>query len=264
MNEYITTCEEAARAGGAVLKSKLGKVGFREKRKADLVTEADTESQDTIRKIVLGRFPGHDFLGEESIGGVKTWTGTAAKPRWIVDPLDGTTNFVHGVPFFCVSIALAVGDDILCGVLYNPMMDEFFSAVKGEGAFLNGVRMNTSEIKSTPGALVSVGFPTDTTSETPDLQAFLDVISVTQAIRRTGSAALNLGYVAAGRFDASWSFSTNPWDVAAGAIIVKEAGGVVTAPDGGPFTFADSRILAAANPALHSRLVERIGKFNTF
>lgn len=260
MNEYLAISVEAARAAGAVLREKLGHVGFREKRKSDLVTEADTEAQEVIRRILLGKYPNFAFLGEESSPEEKKMASEAGEgPKWIVDPLDGTTNFVHGVPFFCVSVALAEGDDILCGVLYNPILEELFTAAKGEGAFLNGERLKTSPVEDISGSLVSVGFPTDTNAKTPDLLAFLNVISVTQAIRRTGSAALNLGYVAVGRFDASWSFSTNPWDIAAGAILVTESGGTVTTPDGSPFTFANSKILASSNERLHKQIIERIG-----
>ncbi len=254
---YLEVCEEAARVAGTLLKEKVGKVGFREKKRADLVTEADTQAQETIRAIIGRSFPDHEFLGEESLGAsADSFRGERGKFCWIVDPLDGTTNFVHQVPFFCTSIALAHGGELLCGVIYNPITEEFFSAEQGNGAFLNGRRLHVSDVEEPRNSLVAVGFPTNTQSDSEDLRAFLKAVPIAQAIRRTGSTALNLAYVAAGRFDAMWGFSTNAWDIAAGILLLREAGGIALSPDGGPVSLEQPRFLCAANETLLKRWKE--------
>ncbi len=251
---YLEVCEEAARVAGSLLKEKVGKVGFREKKRADLVTEADTQAQEMIRQTIGRSFPDHEFLGEESFGAsADSFRARSGKFCWIVDPLDGTTNFVHQVPFFCTSIALAKGDDLLCGVIYNPMTEEFFAAEKGRGAFFNGVRLQVSGVEEPENSLVAVGFPTNTQLDSEDLRAFLKAVPVAQAIRRTGSTALNLAYVAAGRFDAMWGFSTNAWDIAAGILILQEAGGIALSTDGGPVSLEKPRFLCASNETLLNR-----------
>ena len=255
MTSFKLVCEEAARAGGKVLRDMLGTISVRHKKnRFDLVTEADVTAQKTIEEIVFKAFPEHGLVGEE--GDQTQRSVKDAEFRWIVDPLDGTTNYVHGVPFFCTSVALARNNDVLCGVIYNPMTEEFYSAEKGAGAFLNENRIQTSHYKTLDEALVSVSFPTMTTSDAPDLVAFLKSVPVCQAIRRTGSTALNLAYVAAGRFDATWTFGCHPWDVAAGILLIQEAGGVITRPDGTPTTLDDpSPVCGSANTTLHRTLM---------
>jgi len=235
----------------------LGTTSVRHKKNpCDLVTEADIAAQKIIESIVLGAFPDHRFLGEEESPSPQRQQGTS-EFCWIVDPLDGTTNFVHGVPLFGPSIALVRGTDVLCGVVYNPMTEEFFSATQGQGAFLNGKAIHTSTWQTLGEALVSVSFPSAFCADSPDMLAFLKAIPVCQSLRRTGSSALNLAYVAAGRFDATWSFACHPWDIAAGVILVKEAGGVVTKPEGSPIGFGDpAPVFAAANDALHRELLQ--------
>jgi len=256
---YLKVCEEAARAAGALLKEKVGKVAFREKKRADLVTEADTLAQETIRKIVGEAFPEHGFLGEESPGAsADSYRDNRSQFCWVVDPLDGTTNFVHQVPFFCTSIALARGSELLCGVIYNPVTEEFFSAEQGKGAFLNGDPIRVSEVEEPKDSLVAVGFPTNTQLDSEDLQAFLKAVPIAQAIRRTGSTALNMAYVAAGRFDAMWGFSTNAWDIAAGILLLQEAGGTIISPNGGPVSLARPQFLCAANETLLNSWAEII------
>ena len=248
---YLKVCEDAARAAGGILKEKVGKVTFREKGRADLVTEADTQAQETIRRILGEAFPEHGFLGEESPGAFAgSYRDNQAPFCWIVDPLDGTTNFVHQVPHFCTSIALARGNELLCGVIYNPVTEEFFSAERGQGAFLNGGRIYVSEVREPKDSLVAVGFPTNTQPDSEDLQAFLKAVPIAQAVRRTGSTALNMAYVAAGRFDAMWGFSTNAWDIAAGILLLQEAGGIIISTDGGPVSLENPRFLCAANETL--------------
>ncbi len=257
MPEYIRVCEAAARAGGDVLLQKLGKVEAREKAPADLVTEADLASQQRVTDIVLDAFSEHDVLGEEDSPDLPQ--KEAADFRWIVDPLDGTTNFVHGVPHFCVSVALQHGPKVVVGCVFNPISGECFTAEAGKGAFLNGRQIHTSRVSRLSESLCGIGFPPGVQGDSPDLQAFLRALPKCQALRRTGSAALNLCYVAAGRFDAAWSFATKIWDSAAGTLIVSEAGGVVTPPDDAGTCLESGHFLASANAELHESLLEMIG-----
>lgn len=260
MPDFTTVCEEAARVGAATLMDWFGRVDAHEKGPADLVTEADYASQEAVRRTVLEAFPDHAFLGEESTDdGPRESSAPDGRPseyRWIVDPLDGTTNYVHGVPHFCVSLALERSGDLIVGCVYNPITEECYTAAAGQGAQLDGQPIHTSEVSELAGALASAGFPSVVAPDAPDLKLFLAGLNACQAIRRTGSAALNMSYVAAGRFDVAWSFCTKIWDVAAGALLIREAGGVITAPDGGVFDFESGCFLAAANPTLHARLVE--------
>jgi len=252
---YLEIGEKAARAAGAVLREKLGKAWVREKKRADLLTEADLLAQETIKTILLDAFPTHRFVGEET---GEEYVAKNNEFCWIVDPLDGTTNFAHGFPMFGPSIALARGEEILCGVIYNPMFEECFTAEAGKGAFLNGESIRTSKITTLGEALVSISFPTTTTENSPDLLAFLRIIPITQAIRRTGSTAINLAYVAAGRFDSMICYGAHAWDVAAGILMVREAGGVVTAPNGTPFSLNSPRTLASSNEMLHQATLKQI------
>lgn len=253
MSCHIKICEDAARAGGRVLLEMLGRVTVREKAPADLVTEADLASQNVISRIILEVFPDHRVLGEEQTDA--NAGKNDAEYCWIVDPLDGTTNFVHGVPHFSVSLALRHQKTLLAGVVFNPIADEMYSATAGGGAFLNGQPIHVSNVSTMSNALAGIGFPPGSNRESADLRAFLRALPVFQAMRRTGSAALNLAYVAAGRFDASWSFSTRIWDMAAGILLVREAGGIVTSPEGGEILSETSHYLAAATPELHARIL---------
>lgn len=254
---FISVCEKAARAGGNVLRNMLGNIHVKHKKNPfDLVTEADVAAQKIVEQTIAEAFPEHRFLGEEG-DSVLRKQDIDSEFLWIVDPLDGTTNYVHGVPMFCTSVALAQNDDLLCAVVYNPVMEEFYHAEKGKGAFLNGEPIQTSSYRTLGKSLVAVSFPTVTRQDAPDLTAFLRTIPVAQAIRRTGSTALNLAYVAAGRFDATWAFKCHPWDIAAGALLVREAGGVVTKPDGTPIDFEDpSPVCAVANETLFGEVMK--------
>jgi myo-inositol-1(or 4)-monophosphatase len=253
MPTFLGVCEQAVRAAGAVLVEKWGKVEAREKGQFDLVTEADLAAQEVVRRTVLESYPDHAFLGEEDeVGQVPPASNT--EYRWIVDPLDGTTNYVHGVPHFSVSLALERAGELLIGAIFHPVANECFTAVAGEGTRLNGAAVRASRVATLSGALGSVGFPAVVRDDSPDLQVFLKAVNVCQAIRRTGSAALNLAYVAAGRFDLAWSFCSKSWDVAAGVLMIRESGGVVTAPDGGEFDLDHPAFIAAANRPLHGEL----------
>jgi myo-inositol-1(or 4)-monophosphatase len=254
LSDYRAVCEKAVRAAGRLLLEKQGRVQVREKGPSDLVTEADLASQEMVRQIVLGAFPEHCLLGEEDSKPAAPRT----EYRWIVDPLDGTTNYVHGIPFYSVSLALERSGELLVGAVYHPAADECFIAVLGQGAFLNGQRMHTSQVAELSHAVAATGFPPDVTKRSPDLLIFNEATPLCQSMRRTGSAAMNLAYVAAGRMDVFWSFSTKVWDVAAGGLLVREAGGVVTSPMGGKFALDSGQFLAAATPALHGQFKELI------
>lgn len=257
MAEFLEVCEEAARRAADVLGSWQGRVTAREKAPADLVTEADVAAQECIREVVQSAFPAHEFIGEE---GGNTGPAQESPYRWIVDPLDGTTNFVHGLRQFSVSVALAHGANILCGTVYDPSSDECFTAAAGGGAFLNGVPIRVSGESRLADALVSASFPSRVTRDHPLIQEFIQVLTTSQAIRRMGSSALNLSYLAAGRFDAYWANHVKMWDVAAGILLVREAGGVVTGPTGEPFDIDHPRFVAAATNQLHGELLRVLGR----
>ena len=256
ISEYSRVCEEAVRAGGAVVQDWIGRTETQKKGPADLVTQADFASQEIIRKTLFAAFPQHTLLGEE--GPRASDSVSPTEYRWITDPLDGTTNYVHGVPHYCVSLALEHQGKLLTGAVYDPMLDECYTAASGEGARLNGKPIQTSRVSLLTEALAVVGLPPNVRPDSPDLRVLLNMIGRCQAIRQTGSAALNMCYLAAGRFDAFWSFSTKIWDVAAGVLILREAGGAVTHPDGGPFVLEEARFVAAANPLLHAQLLELV------
>jgi myo-inositol-1(or 4)-monophosphatase len=257
ISDYQTVCEQAVRSAGAVLLKYLGRVEPREKGPSDLVTEADVASQETVRRTVLGAFPNHSFLGEED-------TGAAVAPRseyrWIVDPLDGTTNYVHGLPFFAVSLALERNGEPLVGATYNPVTNECFKVAKGRGALCNGRAIRCSKVPNLSKAMAVAGFAAGANRNSPDVRVFLEAVDHCQSARRTGSASLNLAYLAAGRMDVFWSFSTKVWDVAAGVLMVREAGGVVTSPSGGSFVLDDAQFLAASSEAVHGEALLMVRK----
>ncbi|MDR1923150.1 MAG: inositol monophosphatase [Planctomycetaceae bacterium] len=261
---YLAVCESAARAAGAILREMLGAVNVRYKQNQfDLVTEADISAQKEIERILFGAFPDHRLVGEE---GDLTQTSNVGKSefKWIVDPLDGTTNFVHGMPLFCTSIALARNNELICGVIYNPMTEEFFSAEQNKGAWLNGKRISVSSCKTLSEGLISVGFPTIVEPDSLEIQMLLNTCPRCQAVRRTGSTALNLAFLAAGRLDGCWALKCHAWDIAAGILLVKEAGGKITKPDGKIINLDEdpTPFCAAANEELHNELktVINIGK----
>ena len=254
LDEFLKVGEKAVRAAGRTVEDWVGKTSVRHKGPADLVTEADFASQEVIRTIVLGAFPDHTLLGEE--GPPPDASAPAAEYRWIADPLDGTTNYVHRVPHYCVSLALERRGVVVAGAVYDPTRDECFTAAAGRGAALNGQPMHTSDVVELSQALAATGFPAHVTPDSADLRVFNEAIFHCQAVRRSGSAALNLCYLAAGRLDLLWAYSTKIWDVAAGTLLVQEAGGVVTSPEGGTFVLEDAMYIAAANAALYPHLRE--------
>lgn len=221
----LDVCVEAARAGGRVLTEWLGRFTASNKGPRDLVTEADHASQREIRRILHGAFPDHGFIGEESSPEEREAAGVGM--RWIVDPLDGTSNYVHGFPAYCVSIGLAHGDDLLVAAIYDPVHDELFTARRGGGAACNGRPIKAAAKTDPASALVAVSFPAHVTRESEAVADFLAVVPHVHAIRRTGSTAINLAYLACGRLDAFWVRRIACWDVAAGLLIAREAGAVI-------------------------------------
>jgi myo-inositol-1(or 4)-monophosphatase len=224
---------EAARRAAAVLQQWRSRFSVKEKGRADLVTEADVASQRTICEFLGARFPHHAFLGEEEQG-ERSRPGEDSPPTWIIDPIDGTTNYIHDVPLYCISIGLMYNGELVVGVVYEPTRQEMFRAAKGHGAWLNGRRLQTSQATKLEDALIATGFPPDLSGQEKTLEWFRYFSFRTRSLRRTGSTAINIAYVAAGRFDAYWGFDNHAWDVAGGVVLVQEAGGSLSRCDGSP------------------------------
>lgn len=254
LTQYREAACEAARRGAAVLEEWRSRFQVHEKGRFDLVTDADLASQQTIQSYLLERFPGHAFLGEEE-GASKSRPSADAPPTWIVDPLDGTTNYVHDCPMYCVSIGLQVAGELVVGAILDPRQNELFVAAKGQGAWLNSRRLQTSRTARLEEALLSTGFPPDLRKQERILEWWRFFSLRAQSLRRTGSTALNMAYVAAGRFDGYWAFDNHPWDVAAGTVLVREAGGIVTNVDGTTYDPYTPDALASNGP-LHPVLLE--------
>lgn len=254
--EIRTVAVEAARKAGALLKENIGRLNRVEFKGAiDLVTEVDRASEDLIIGEIRKAFPAHGILAEESPEVVGE-----SPCKWIVDPLDGTTNYSHAFPFFCVSIGFEEAGEAAFGVVYDPMLDELFTAEPGHGAFLNGKRIAVSGTDALERSLLATGFPYDLRStKENNLDHFSAFTLKAQAIRRAGSAALDLCYTACGRFDGYWEMKLRPWDVAAGALILTEAGGKVTDFGGGPFSIYGKECLAS-NGLIHGAMARVLRK----
>ncbi len=250
----IHTAIEAALEAGRFLKMNVGKVKQVERKhgeETNLVTEVDRKSEEMIISRIKRRFPHHDFLAEESGSHNKQ-----SEYRWVIDPLDGTTNFTHGFPIFCVSIALEVKGEVVLGVVFDPNSEELFTVEKGSGAFLNNRPIRVSTISKLRESLVVTGFPyTIRNNPGNAVQHFTNFLMEAQAVRRLGSAALDLCYVAAGRFDGYWEVSLNPWDMAAGVLLLEEAGGKFTDFRGFPSTIYNQNVLVT-NGLIHEQMVE--------
>jgi myo-inositol-1(or 4)-monophosphatase len=255
MKDFLSVAESATRTGGSVLIQWKGKVAAREKGPRDLVTEADLASQQEIQRVIQAYFPEHDFLGEESIPGERR-----SEYRWIVDPLDGTMNYVHQLRSYAVSVALEHKGQVIAGVVYDPELDECYTAATGTGAWRNGERISPSECRVLEQALVAASLPPRPERNSPEVRRFLEVIHACRGLRRLGSAALNLCYVAQGSLDAYWATSVKIWDIAAGMLILQEAGGVMTSLSGGAIDFDRPYFAAAATPALHQDLLTVLGR----
>lgn len=260
MDHFLTVCERAARAGGQVLMDWRSKFKWREKGPRDLVTEADVASQTIIRQILLTEFPDHDFLGEEQLENLTPAGQPGAEYRWIVDPLDGTSNYVHKLQTFAVSIALERRGEVLAGVVYDPVVEECYTAKRGGGAFLNGQAIAVSACTKIDEALVAVSFSNRVSSDSIEITRFIEVLQASQSIRRLGSAALNLAYVASGRLDAYYATSVQSWDVAAGLLLVQEAGGMVTSLDGGTFQLKRPELLAVSSRSLQREMFQLLAR----
>jgi myo-inositol-1(or 4)-monophosphatase len=250
----IQTAIEAALEAGRFLKMNLGKVKHIERKlgqETNLVTEIDRKAEEMIITKIKQRYPHHDFLAEESGSHKKT-----SEYRWIIDPLDGTTNFTHGLPVFCVSIGLEVKEELILGVIYDPNLQELFTAEKGKGAFLNNRSIKVSSTDVLRESLIVTGFPYNIRSNPYNaIQHFTNFLREAQAVRRLGSAALDLCYVACGRFDGFWEVALNPWDMAAGVLLLEEAGGTYTDFRGLPSTIHNPNVLTT-NGRIHDQMVE--------
>jgi myo-inositol-1(or 4)-monophosphatase len=259
LHAYLEAAVQAAHLGAEVLEQWRTRFQVREKGRYDLVTEADIGSQQAIQAYLKKCFPDHVFVGEEAPVEQRQKPGADAPPTWIVDPLDGTTNYVHDVPMYCVSIGLQIRGELVVGVVFDPRQGEMFSAAQGAGAYLNGDRIHVSPAKTLDEALLATGFPPDAQRMERALQWWRQFSFNTQALRRTGSTALNLAYLAVGRFDGYWAFDNHAWDVAGGVVLVREAGGLVTRTDGSEFdAFAPDCL--AANPSLHAVMLDMLRK----
>ena len=248
----------AARAAGRLLNSKAPqRKRITYKGKINLVTHVDSLSEQTIIKYLSKRFPDHSFLAEEG-GATRGTTRSGSEYQWVVDPLDGTTNYVHGYRVYSVSIALRHLDSTVLGVVYDPNLDELFGAIKGHGAFLNGRPIGVSTTASLSRSLLATGFPYDVReSSNNNLDHFSNFAVRAQAVRRAGSAALDLCHVACGRLDGFWELKLQPWDTAAGELIVKEAGGKVTDFSGSAFDIFQKEI-AASNGRIHKQMLKTL------
>jgi len=252
-NKYRKFIEILAKDAGAFLKKRVGKIRkISYKGRVNLVTDVDKACEDLILKRIKSIYPDHRILSEESGKGGAHKSGYL----WLIDPLDGTTNYVHGFSFFCVSIALMKNDVLIVGVVYDPMRDELFLAAKGMGAFLNSKKIKVSDVSILEKALLTTGFPYRFgKSMRQNIDNFIKFMMKSQAVRRPGSAALDLCYVASGRFDGFWEMELNPWDTAAGVLIVKEAGGKVSNFENESYDPFMSQIVAT-NKKLHKKILD--------
>jgi myo-inositol-1(or 4)-monophosphatase len=247
---------EVAREAGGILRERYGQPHVvRFKGTIDLVTEADQASEAHIAARLRDAFPDHDLLGEEGTRG----NGDASPYRWVIDPLDGTTNFAHGLPTFAVSIGLEEAGVPIVGAVYDPMRDELFVARRGGGATLNGAPLRVSATEDLISSLLATGFSYDFGRRSHQAETWRDFLTRVQAIRQTGSSALNLCYIAAGRLDGYWERGIAPWDVAAGALLVTDSGGAVSDFHGERFQ-SDKREIVASNGVLHSHLLDVIAQ----
>ncbi len=257
-NEFLTAAVKAASLAGKIILNNLGKISKGDidiKQTSDFVTHVDRDSEQVIIKTIKEKFPAHSFLAEESLKEAKT-DGF----RWIIDPLDGTTNFIHGYPVFSVSIALEYKQEIILGVIFDPLKKELFTAEKGKGAFLNGHRIKVSSVTALKDSLITTGFPFRKKALLDTyLKAFKNILLRVSDLRRAGSAALDLAHLACGRCDGFFEIGLGAWDMAAGSIIIKEAGGIVTDFGGGEDYLSTGNIVTAI-PAIHKEILRDIQK----
>ncbi len=247
--DYLKRAIEIAREAGAVLCEEFGRAPeISYKGEVDIVTQADKRSELLIVRRLTELYPEYSIAAEEGTGSEKN-----SEFRWHVDPLDGTTNFAHGYPFFCVSIALAQRDSVIAAVVYNPFYNELFAAARGQGATLNGKAIHVSKSSALAMSLLCTGFPVQNRQLSPNLQFYGDFTMRSHGVRRDGSAALDLACVAAGRFDGFWEFGLKKWDTAAGTLLIEEAGGKVSDFDGATYQLGGPVILAT-NGSIHEEM----------
>jgi myo-inositol-1(or 4)-monophosphatase len=249
MNTFVALATEAAREAGDILLSEMGRppqISY--KGEVDIVTRADRRSEAAIVAFLRTHFPKHSIVAEEG-GGQEN----DSPFRWHVDPLDGTTNFAHGYPCFAVSIALEEAGELVAGVIYQPVTQELFTAARGEGAYLNQKRIQVSKIERLSTSLLATGFPSRKRSRNPNIHYYWDFTLRSHGVRRDGSAALDLAAVACGRFDGFWEFGLHSWDTAAGVLLVREAGGMVSNFSGKPYSLGEHETLAS-NGRIHEEM----------
>jgi myo-inositol-1(or 4)-monophosphatase len=255
---FLTTAIEiVVRAGDLQMERLGGDLRVAKKGTIDLVTDVDVAVERMFRKLIAERFPDHQVLGEELGGSAAVPPG----PCWVFDPIDGTTNFAHGLPIFCASLALEIDGVPEVAAIYDPNRRELFTAERGGGAFMNGRPIHVSDADRLVNAMLVTGFPYDVHTRVEEIVGLFGAfVAEARAVRRLGSAAIDLCYVAAGRMDGFWESDLKPWDIAGGALIVAEAGGVVTGMDGAPFSSRGGHVLAT-NARLHDAMLEVIRRF---
>ncbi|MBK7453705.1 MAG: inositol monophosphatase [Anaerolineales bacterium] len=255
MKPTLSDIEQLARGAGAILRDGYNKehqVSY--KGVIDLVTEIDHASESFLIKEIQSRFPDSHIVAEES-----GETQGSNEGIWYIDPLDGTVNYAHHIPLFCVSIAFAYDGNVKLGAVYDPLRDEMFTAERGKGAFLNGKPIHASAATELQKSLLVTGFPYDTwNTEKDNFKNFEKLAKTTQGVRRLGSAALDGCYVAAGRFDGFWELTLKPWDIAAAGLIAEESGAHVTATDGKPDYISSPQSILAAAPGVYEKLLEQL------
>lgn len=250
-DKYKKTAIAAAIESGRFIKRSVGKItAITYKGRDNIVTDVDRRSEHMIIKKLLSAFPDHSILSEERLP-IKT----SSPYKWIIDPLDGTTNFAHAFPFFCVSIGLECRGKIILGVVYDPMREELFYAERGNGAYLNNKKIKVSATKRLSDGFLATGFSYGLKGRARNVRYFRDFLIKASAIRRAGAAALDMSYVACGRFDGFWEMDLHPWDSAAAFLIVEEAGGRVTKFDGSHYSPYDKEVLAT-NGRIHQSMVK--------
>jgi myo-inositol-1(or 4)-monophosphatase len=249
MNPFLEVAIETAREAGVILLQEFDRpVKISYKGEVDIVTQADRRSEEAVVTRLRAHFPKHAIVAEEGGG-----SETGSPFRWHVDPLDGTTNFAHGYPCFAVSIGLEEAGELIAGVIYQPVSGEMFTAAKGEGAYRNGKKIQVSVIDKLATSLLVTGFPSVKRTQNPNIHYYWDFTLRSHGVRRDGSAALDLASVACGRFEGFWEFGLKSWDTAAGVLLVREAGGVVTRFDGQPYQLGDRELLAT-NGHVHAEM----------
>jgi myo-inositol-1(or 4)-monophosphatase len=255
MPSYLETAVDIARESGALLSNFLErKIGFELKGTHDLVTEADRASERLVVERLRTHFPSHGIVAEEG-GGHES----SSQFRWYVDPLDGTTNFAHGFPVFNVTLALEQAGEIVAGVVFDPTRQELFTAEKGGGAYLNNRRIHVSKVRTLESSLVATGFPSRGRHENVNIHFYYQLAMITHGVRRAGAAAIDLAYVACGRLDAFWEFGLNPWDMAAGLLLIDEAGGRSSDMWGGLSSVQGPHLLVD-NGVLHEEILQLFGE----